>query len=47
MFQVPQQESKDKSLAFGSGNVSMDVHAKKMGYTLGKFLAREEKHFIF
>ncbi|XP_014326079.2 arrestin domain-containing protein 3-like [Xiphophorus maculatus] len=33
---VPQQESKDKSLAFGSGNVSMDVHAKKMGYTLGE-----------
>ncbi|XP_016530323.1 arrestin domain-containing protein 3-like isoform X2 [Poecilia formosa] len=50
---VPQQESKDKSLAFGSGNVSMDVHAKKMGYKLGKFLDREEKrrrksqHFIF
>lgn len=43
VFQVPQQESKDKSLAFGSGNVSMDVHTKKMGYTLGKFLARKKK----
>lgn len=35
---VPQHESKNKTLAFGSGNVLMDVYAKKMGYKLGEQL---------
>ncbi|XP_047238103.1 arrestin domain-containing protein 3-like [Girardinichthys multiradiatus] len=35
---VPQHESKDKTLAFSSGNVSMDVYTKKMGYKLGETL---------
>ncbi|XP_073321605.1 arrestin domain-containing protein 3-like [Pagrus major] len=35
----PQHGSKDKSVSvFGSGNVSMDVHTKRMGYKQGKDL---------
>ncbi|XP_038132125.1 arrestin domain-containing protein 3-like [Cyprinodon tularosa] len=36
---VSQHESKEKSLAFGSGNVSMDIFAQKMGYKLGETLS--------
>ncbi|KAM6930314.1 arrestin domain-containing protein 3-like [Xenentodon cancila] len=35
----PQHDSKDKSLAFGSGNVSMDVYTKRMGYRPGENLS--------
>ncbi|XP_061585004.1 arrestin domain-containing protein 3-like [Cololabis saira] len=34
----PQHNSKDKSLAFGSGNVSMDIYTKRMGYRQGENL---------
>ncbi|XP_015229900.1 PREDICTED: arrestin domain-containing protein 3-like [Cyprinodon variegatus] len=36
---VSQHGSKDKSFAFGSGNVSMDVFTQKMGYKLGETLS--------
>ncbi|KAG7242428.1 hypothetical protein INR49_022937 [Caranx melampygus] len=34
----PQKGSKDKTLLFGSGDVSMDVHTKRMGYIQGRDL---------
>ncbi|KAM4576932.1 arrestin domain-containing protein 3-like [Odontesthes bonariensis] len=34
----PQHVCKDKSIAFGSGNVSLDAHTKKQGYKQGEAL---------